>query len=223
MIRARCRLAAAWLLVGLAAAALAEEEAARTITRAESMLFETDHLGGLALPAQLDYRYSRDGEAPVEDRIVLTVSRERRVEPDYLTGERHANFPPIDNAQGNPVLLYFLERDLREMQQETGGRADYFRRLIRRALADPGVAVQAIEVSFGGRKLPASRVVIEPYRNDPMAPVRYPTLIAKRYEFVLAAEAPGQVVSMASAVPLAGGRTVTERVELIGATPGREP
>ncbi len=226
MIMVRRRVLAALLLLaagtsyaGQKTAATATEQAApasELVTEAESLLFETDHMAGLALPARLDYRFSWDGDKPFEDRIVLTVSRTRLAEVDYLTGAYHVNYPAVERARGNPLLLYFLEHDLREMRRQTAGQPDYFRRLIRRAMADPDLNAEPTEVTVAGRKVAAMRVVIEPFRADPKAPERYPALIGKTYEFILASTVPGQIVRLASHVPLANGKTDTVQVELTG-------
>ncbi len=186
------------------------------VTTVESLLFEADHLAGLALPAKLEYRFSWNGDKPFEDRVVLTVNGSRRVEADYRSGDHHVNYPPVADAHGNPLLLYFLEDDLREMQRRTQGQPDYFRRLLRRAMASPDLKVETIEATVAGRKVAAQRVVIEPFRTDPKAPGRYPALVGKTYEFVLAATLPGQIVSLASHVPLANGQTETVQVEWTG-------
>jgi hypothetical protein len=186
------------------------------VTAAESLLFETDHFAGQALPTKLEYRFSWTGDKPFDDRVVLIVSDTRHVEADYRSGDRHVNYPSVDGARGNPLLLYFLEDDLREMQRRTHGQADYFRRLIRRAMADPEVKVEAIEVTVAGRRIAAQRIVIEPFRADPRAPYRYPAMAGKAYEFVLAAALPGQIVRIASHVPLANGQMETTQIEWTG-------
>ena len=54
--------------------------------------------------------------------------------------------------EGNPVLLYFLERDIREMERLTGGKSGYFRKAIRLALAR-SASVEA-DASFARRPGP---------------------------------------------------------------------
>lgn len=196
-------LAAVLLAWGHSAAALespaAEVEA--PATDAEKLLFETDHLSGLGLPTRLQYRFAWNGKSAFEDRVVLSIDAKRLTAVDYLSGERHVNFPDVENARGNPLLLYFLEHDLREMQRMTGGSVTYFRRLLRRAFADPKLSVEPISATVRGRQVNASRVSIEPFRADPSAPTRYPRLAGKRYEFVLSPAVPGGIVNVASVLP----------------------
>lgn len=212
-------LAAAFALPAAAGESVAAP--AETTTAAETLMFETDHLAGIAPPVKLEYRFSWDGKEPFADRIVLAVTpaEGRTVEPDYLSGGHHVNFPPIPGAHGNPLLLYFLEHDLREMQRETHGQADYFRRLIRRAMARPDLAIEPVEVRVSGRTVKASRIVLAPFRADPAAPSRYPRLLDKTYEFVFSTDVPGQIVSLASRVASAEGPAQTVRVEWLRASP----
>jgi hypothetical protein len=210
------RWAYAFAFAVLSGGAVQAQSPADTVTEAEKLLFQTDHMGNIGGAAKLEYRYSRDGEEPVTDRIIVTIDGQRSVAADYLTGSRHVEFPNIEDAHGNPLLLYFLEDDLREMGRQTQGQPDYFRRVMRRAMARPDLKVEATEVTVAGRKVPAQRVSIEPFRADPNAPNRYPTLIGKSYEFVLASALPGQIVSLTSHVPLANGKMDTVRVEWAG-------
>ena len=47
-------------------------------------------------------------------------------------------FPPMIGFRGNPVLMFFLEHDVEEMQRVDGGAASYFRTRIRQAFVDRG-------------------------------------------------------------------------------------
>ena len=67
-------------------------------------------------------------------------------------GERQVALPALNGAQGNPVLLGFLERDISEMKRMTGGSTSYFRKRIRIALAE-AASVEPVTVSYGGRQV----------------------------------------------------------------------
>lgn len=210
----RCAVIFAALLLCAGALPLAAAEAAEgAATTAETLLFESDHLAGLPLPASLAYRFSWDGEKPFADRIVLSIDAARHVAVDYLSGERRIDYPVVSDARGNPLLLYFLEQDLREMQRLTGGSTGYFRRFVRRALAAPGLVVEPLTIEIAGRSVQASRLVIQPYRADPLGPSRYPELAGKTYEFIFSSAVPGHIVQLVSRVSTADGQTRTARVE----------
>ncbi len=216
-------LAAMFAVAAISAPANANAEAAADeLTAAETLLFESDHLASIAHPAKLEYHFSWDGANPFEDRIVLTLKGDgplHDVEPDYLSGVQHVGYPAVEQSRGNPLLLFFLEHDLREMQRETQGTTGYFRRLIRAALAQADLKIESTTVAVGGRQVPARRVLIEPYRADPNAAKRYPRLAGKTYEFILADEVPGQIVTLATRVVSADGKTQTSRVDWAGLTP----
>lgn len=223
----RCAVAVL-LVLGPFASHAAEEAAAgspaatqpeQAVTGVESLLFEADHLAGVALPVKLEYRFSWNGAKPFEDRVVLAVSGTRKVEVDYLSEGHHVNYPAVEDAHGNPLLFFFLEHDLREMARETGGRVDYFRRLMRRALADPGLAIEPVSVKVADHEVAASRVRIEPFRADRNAALHYQRLAGKRYEFVFSTAVPGQIVNLSSNIPTESGETQTARVDWVSAQP----
>jgi hypothetical protein len=208
----RCWPAAALLVCCHAAVELESAvEAVPPATGAEVLLFETDHLSGLGLPTSLQYRFTWNGESAFEDRIVVSIDATHVAAVDYLSGEHHVDFPQVENAHGNPLLLYFLEHDLREMQRMTGGSVSYFRRLLRRAFADPKLAVEPVAATVQGRQVMASRVRIEPFRADPNALSRYPRFAGKRYEFILSSAVPGGIVNVATVLP-AGATGEGDRV-----------
>jgi hypothetical protein len=208
-------------LAAFSAGATGGDAQATAVSAAETLLFETDHLAGISLPLRLEYRYKSSGTAAVSDRIVLSVTggTGRGVEPDYLSGPRHVDFPAVEDAHGNPLLLYFLEQDLRDMQREEKASAAQMRRLLRSALAAPDLPVNPVAAKVEGREVPARRIVLQPFRNDATAASRFPQLADKRYEFVLSAAVPGQFVSLATIQPIAGGGERTARVDWAAATP----
>ena len=62
--------------------------------------------------------------------------------------------PDIEGAKGNPAVLYFLERDINEMQRLTQGKANYFRKRIRMAIYQ-GASIKNVTLPYRGR--PAGR------------------------------------------------------------------
>ena len=110
---------------------------------AEILLFETDHLKKFTKPTKLHYAFVKSGtlEENFQDNVEISIGKVmpdggKNVTAEFLSGSNKINFPPMEEAKGNPVLLWFLERDLREMKRLTGGKPPYFKRRIRIALAD---------------------------------------------------------------------------------------
>jgi hypothetical protein len=216
-------LALALLASGPAAAA----EAAAPISEAERRVFEDPHLGNLPAKATLHYRYHRSeaGQPDVDDDIVLTAHgdgrQERVVQLDYLHGERHLALPDIEHPTSNPLILYFLEADVRDMHRRVGGRENYFRRRIRLALAE-AAQLSNVAVSHAGKVLEATRVEIRPYAADPQQE-RLRGMGSKTYQFTLSPQVPGGVYELRTQVAAAaGGAPLIEEVVTLRAEGGGE-
>jgi hypothetical protein len=202
---ARALLQGAFLAIGLASPGAGAQD---RISAAETLLFQTDHLKNVAPATTLSYAFSKTGSAETgfDDTVELRVrgvDGAKRVSIAFFTGERKIAFPEVTGAEGNPVLLCFLERDIREMQRLTGGKSGYFRRAIRLALAR-SASVARTKLSFAGRELAAREVTIAPYADDPLKD-RIGKYAAKTYVFTLSAAVPGGVHSVRTFVPSPAG------------------
>jgi hypothetical protein len=220
------------LLVLIAAALFAYGQAAyaeQSVSVAENRLFLADHLGGLPDNTVLSYAYAKAGslETSREDSVRVTISpgnpgSGRQVRVDYLSGEQRLELPPIGAANGNPVILFFLERDVREMQRLTGGQAAYFRKRVRMALAD-AAEIRPVTFEFAGRAVAGEVITVHPYRDDPLKK-RFQRLAEKAYTFTLSDQVPGGVYRMETVVetPAAAAGTpplISETLTLLGAQP----
>ena len=170
---------------------------------AENRLFVDDHLGRLSGPITLEYVYTKRGslEGPVDDiaRVIVgppSTGGGQSVKVEYLTETRKLELSDIDAANANPVILFFLERDVREMHRLTGGSVNYYRKRIRMALAEGG-QVRAATLNIGPRRIEATEIHIAPYRDDP-ARSRYEKYAEKTYIFTLSDDVPGKVVELRS-------------------------
>ncbi len=200
-------------LVLLAAAlagppALAAEE--QPVSAAEKLLFMSDQLGTLSRPHVLRYAFRKSGtlEPGFDDSVTLEVSSAAgggccNAHGEFLTGARRLALPDIENAAGNPVLMFFLERDVREMQRHTRGSQNHFRRLIRLALAD-GAAPREVNLGYKGRPVRGREVVINPFRDDPSRN-RYEKLAAKEYRFWFSDDVPGGLFGIRTTAAGAAG------------------
>jgi len=172
-------------------------------SESERRVFSDEHLRNVGGPAALQYAYRRRGslETHVDDRAVVTVGARgkdggRTARVEFLSGERKLELPPLEHAEGNPLILFFLEREVREMSRLTGGSGSYFRKRIRMALADDA-EVSSVEVSVAGQAVAATEIRIAPYRLDP-ARARYEKFAERTYVFVFSDDVPGQVVELRS-------------------------
>ena len=215
---------AAFCLMALAGTAAgqqaAEAPSSPPISPAEQALFQDAHLKDLRPPVQLRYEFERrssvagDPVAPFRDQVSLQFGARPdgsccTTQGQFLSGPRAMALPDIDAATANPVTLFFLEREVRELQRATGGQAAHFRRRIRLALAD-AAQVSATTVRHDGRDLPAILIRITPYADDPVRG-RFAAYAATQYQFILCSQVPGGVFSIRTTVPAAGGENQPDR------------
>jgi hypothetical protein len=196
-----------------APAADATAEGSAPISAAEQMLFVDPHLRSVKPPQTLVYRLQEPG-AQGSTRLDFSARSDGgccraqgRIDP--ADGPQP---PDVDDAQSNPVLMYFLEREIRGLQQRTKGQPAHFRRRIRMALAESAI-VAASTVRWRGAEVPATVVSVAPFVDDPYR-ARFEAEALTTYTFVLSAAVPGTVVQMrASAAPgkatAAAQRTLT--------------
>jgi hypothetical protein len=198
---------------GLATSAASAQE---RISAAETLLFQTDHLKNVAPPATLSYAFTKTGsaESGFDDTVKLgirSVDGAKRVSVAFFTGERKIPFPEVSGAEGNPILLCFLEHDIHEMQRLTGGKSGYFRKAIRLALAR-SAKVTRTSISHAGRELATREITVTPYVDDPLKD-RIGKYASKTYVFTLSTAVPGGVYSLRSFVPSPNGTAETPLLE----------
>ena len=205
------------LLVASATAGAADEP-----SEAETALFLTDHLQKLSPPMVLRYSFSKTGalEKGFSDTVEVEIGKPdagagKRVVTRCLSGDQKVELPALDFAEGNPALLCFLERDIRQMERLTGGKANYFRKRIRLALAEQA-QMRAVKLEVNGRPVEAREIRITPYADDPLR-ARFERFAGKYYVFRVAADIPGGLIEADAVVPdrSGSGRTGEEAPQLI--------
>ena len=194
----------ALLALGLTLLLAAPAAAAETVA---DQVFGSGPFAGVSEPGHLRYRFEMSGkeiQPPFASHIDLDVREiaadgAKSVFVDMFDGPNRRAFGPIAAVDQNPLVLVFLQRDVTQMANLTGGAAVYFQQQVRRGFNDPAV-VEPYEVTLGDRKLPGRRVVMKPFANDPNVD-RFPQFKDKSYEFVLAEGVPGGIYRLASLVP----------------------
>jgi hypothetical protein len=216
-------------LATLAAAAFAwpfAAPAAEDFSPAERALFMSPQLANVKPPATLRYRFTKAGslEAGFSDDVVMKLkagANQRCCDAavEFLTGPRKLVLPEVEALEGNPVVLYFLERDIREMNRLTKGQAAYFRKRIRMAVYQ-GAQITELQLPYAGRTVAARQIVVAPYLDDPLR-TRFEQLAGKRYRFTLSDAVPGGVYALGSEVdgPAPDSPVLQETLVLEGAAP----
>lgn len=193
---------AALLLSLLAALAHADEPSA-----AEQLLFNAPHLQGQRAPAVLNYRFEEQaaGRTTLDDTVRMALLPGSsgaccKVQGRFLSGANALPLPDIDDARANPVLLFYLEYEVRKLARSTGGTAAHFRRRIREALVQ--AQVSTAPVPWQGRTVVAKAVQIAPFEDDPFRN-RFEDQAQTRCRFLLSDEVPGGFLELSATLPAA--------------------
>lgn len=178
-------------------------------SQAETLLFLQRHLASIHAPRTVTYDYlAETGNAPqVADRATLALVARKDggccgTHVDFLSGANAVNLPDLDEPVSNPVVMYFLESEVRLLERTTHGQSAHFRRQIRLALASDATVKDAT-VRWGGKDVPAQVVHVAPFLHDPYR-ARFEREAKTEYTFVLSEAVPGGFVRMAAALPPAG-------------------
>lgn len=197
--------AVAALALGAAVPSPAQAADAQDFSVAEKALFMTDQLSSLRPPATLRYQFRKSGslEPGYDDRVSVALSAQAdgsccHASGEFLSGERRVPMPEVDGAHGNPVIMFFLERDVREMQRLTKGSPIHFRKQIRMAVYD-GATVREVSRVYRGQPIAARDIAFAPYLSDPNRP-RFEKFANKQYVFTLSDAVPGGVVGIRTQV-----------------------
>ena len=215
----------ALFLAGLAA--MVSALAADDFSPAERALFMSNQFASLTPPVTLRYKYHKSGslEPGFEDQVAVNLSAQANgkcctANTDFLAGARRLALPEVEAADGNPVVLYFLERDIREMSRLTKGQPNYFRKRIRMAVFGDA-KLRELSLPYRGANVAARRITITPYLDDPLRS-RFEKLATKQYDFTLSDAVPGGVYAIRTLVSgesASAGPVLVEEMVLEGASP----
>lgn len=193
-------------LLAPADASQAASRAGDSISEAERLLFIHPHLATVRTPRTLSYAWSAQAAASASapERATLTLRLRAdgtccSVHGEYLPGEMAVNLPDFDDATANPILLYFLEAEVRRLQRSTSGQSAHFRRQIRMALATSARVTPEL-VRWNGQDVPGHAVRVAPFLDDPYR-ARFEREAATEYVFIVSDGVPGGVASLSATLP----------------------
>ncbi len=176
------------------------------LSQANRLLFEGDHLRNLGGAATLLYelKSSKAEGKSFTDRIEVHFKANPQGDTykaniSYLTGDRRRCIPSVPKATGNPILKVFLQRQVLQMQEVTGGNWRYFQKSIKQALAQRA-QVEAVTFPYRGKRVKGTRVHIAPYRNDKYS-ARMGKYAAAEYDLLLSEAVPGRFYRMEAKIP----------------------
>ncbi len=204
------------------------QQSGEEFSPANHLLFMTDHLANVTPPTELKYSLTRTGDPNnnFDDHLDLKVERgtgdAKMVAVDFLSGDRHRYVPDVSNAHGNPAVMMFLQNDVVEMAQRTGGSWRYFQRRIKLALQNSANITNA-SATFDGHTVQTREVTIHPFADAKSHSDDIANEMDKRYVFTLSDEVPGGLLEIRSEVP--SGRQdqqpIVERLMLSSVTTGK--
>jgi hypothetical protein len=188
-------------LLGLSSAARAAED---TMVH---VVFDPGRFAAVKAPVDLHYRFEVEGRgvpdtppSPVRAEV-RTVAGDggKEVWLDLFEGAAHRTAGPLQAKEQNPLLLVFLQMDVAEMGRLTGGAAGYFQQQIRKAFSNPA-PVENVTLDMAGQNLPATRITLRPFQNDPQI-ARFPQFRDKAYSFTVADGVPGGLWEVSARTP----------------------
>jgi len=204
-----------------------ESKVEQPISQAERLLFMSNHMERVAPRRRLHYAFRRDGslEPALTDTVDVDVlaadgATGRSVKVRFLSKGPGSASPSLPHVEGNPALLLYLEREIREMARLTGGRPEYFQRRIRNALAEHAQISEAT-VTLAGHRIAARRIEIAPYVDDPNRS-RFEKFARRSYVFTLSDDVPGVLYSIETRLPAtedagkAGAMLLDEKMDFRG-------
>jgi hypothetical protein len=202
----RFAIAASLCVLLLSSPALNAEPDKRDFSPAERLLFMTPQLKGLQAPMLLRYTFGKTGsfEEAFADSVTVSLSTKDDgrccdAKGVFLSGARKLQVPDVPAAEGNPVILYFLEHDVREMKRLTRGSEYHFRKRIRMGIYQ-GAEVRDVSLRYQGRAIKGKEIVFSPFLDDPNRP-KYERFAKKSYRFTLSDAVPGGVYGIRTSIP----------------------
>ncbi len=180
--------------------------AADELSEINNALFDNTHMQNITVPGKLHYLYKKTAvkEQYKEDSVtvnVTNISDKGRTDQAYefFTGENRLPYQNRTKLQGNGIFMLFLERDVHQLQRQSGGSWRHFQRRIRWAMA-AGAEKKEILINYHGKELKATQYIIQPYANDEKS-VRYGVYANKYYIFTLSDDIPGTIYEVIAIVP----------------------
>ncbi|MCM8854834.1 MAG: hypothetical protein LC541_08545 [Candidatus Thiodiazotropha sp.] len=203
------------LLLIMASVFAAEAAPPAELNRAQQLMFIKDHLQGVFKGSCLNYNFSSvtKGAESFTDKIKVTVTdvvgeSQRNLEFDFLSGPHHIDFSPAVGYTGNPVIIHFMERDISRMSKDSGGSNSYFRNRIRDSFKQP-TEIRDIKITFDGKEVNGTEVVVTPFIADPNAVTNLKMYIHKRYEITFSDQVPGGIYRIHTVVPDENGKSAS--------------
>lgn len=173
--------------------------------QAATALFETRHLDLMAKGTEAVYTVNREVTGAAAETQngsnnlklgVLSINDkgEREVKMSVFvdgTARDPRNFPDLTI---NPVFLWYLDRTVTNFRAVAGGDQHFLKQSIRKSFVEKA-KVEPTEVDYQGSMVPAWRVTIAPFEDDPSA-AKMRGFEGSKMSIVISEKVPGYFVDM---------------------------
>lgn len=172
-----------------------------------NVVFEAKLLTNIDVPSTLHYRFDMSGQG-IEPAFVSKASMALEVGAEeggklasfqLFEGPNQRNFGPIQASGQNPMILVFLQRDVTQMGNLTGGSPGYFQQGLRNGFRGAG-NVEHIDIDLEGQTIKVDKISIKPFENDPHIG-RFPQFRDKTYSFWVGDDIPGGLYKIQASTP----------------------
>jgi hypothetical protein len=158
------------MAAALAAASLSLVTAVSAET-AFDLAFRTGTLAGFDAGDRLDYRSDvtlpeGGGAGSSTVSVELEEGGVAAMGEVPQDGDVARHLGQFDAGVGNPLGMFFLERTIRNVSEQTGGSPFYLRNRIKDALRAPE-EMREVVVDWRGQQVDATEIVLAPFDGDP--------------------------------------------------------
>ncbi len=189
------------------------------------LLFEQQHFDGLNEGSKLTYRFQRTVSEskmlgkPFSDDISVSVTKveddeKRAVDLQIFSGDRARPLQELPHRKGNPVLVVFLERIIKNYGAMVGGKHQYLKNRIRVDMRENAKVVPE-KIKYNGKTIDGYRVTMTPFIKDPNRHKMY-GYEGSRFDVLVSDSVPGRIFEMTAVFesPMDGAPRLEERIKL---------
>lgn len=217
----------AFAATAVAAGAAFATEAAPAADKFVGEMFNKPHIADVAAGTELVYKFERKPSDEkllglgFSDNIKVNVEKEasagkKSVLLQIYSGDRARDPHRINEMDGNPLLVVYLDNAVAHFRELAGGDRDYLKNTFKKKMSD-GSKVEPVTIDYKGEKLAGYRLVLTPYASDP-ARAKMRGYEGATFSIAMSDKIPGYFAQMVSMFSNAnkGAPTLEERTTLDG-------
>jgi len=184
--------------------------------RATDLVFSNGVLGNIPQNKTVLYKHLRLGPEGSEFHSIADGQVSLAIVPSQIGGNE-VILEMLDSGQlrnrtqfpadaGNPIVMAFLESNLRSMAQITGGSPFYLRNRIKESLRSGG-QIEPVKIAIDGVPIDAMKITFMPFINDKNA-ARMGDFAKLELVFVVSDSVPGGFILFSANTPETDGQRI---------------